>query len=103
MPRLKNIPIREKLQLFAIVLLFALSSVGLVGYQGIQRIGSKVEKHQQYFAAAQGMLQIDMVHHELRAIASRAVLLDSRRGRVCRSVYMVPLYRTTRCIAWCST
>ena len=75
MPRLKNIPIREKLQLFAIVLLFALSVVGLVGYQGIQRIGSKVEKHQQYFAAAQGMLQIDMVHHELRAIASRAVLL----------------------------
>lgn len=77
MPRLKNISIREKLQLFAIVLLFALGSVGLVGYRGIQRISNNVEKHQQYFSAAQGMLQIDRIHDELRAIASRAVLLST--------------------------
>ncbi|MBM4254506.1 MAG: methyl-accepting chemotaxis protein [Deltaproteobacteria bacterium] len=75
MPRLKNIPIREKLQLFAIVLLFALGAVGLVGHQGIERVNNNSAQHQLYFTAAQDMLQIDMAHDELRAIASRAVLL----------------------------
>jgi|GEM_PF-6410117 len=77
MPRLKNIPIREKLQLFATVLLFALGSVGVVGYRGIQNVGSNIEKHQQYFATAQAILQVDMVCGELRAIAIRAVLLSA--------------------------
>ena len=78
MSGLKNITIRAKLRIFALVLLCALGVVGLAGYHGAQRLGEQIQGSHRYFTVAQAMLQIDMAHNELRAIAYRAVLLSEQ-------------------------
>ncbi len=75
MSRLKNIPIKEKLQLFAIVLFFALGMTGLAGYRGIEQLSDNLKLSHQYFTAAQNTLQVDITHDGLRMLGYHAVYL----------------------------
>lgn len=72
---LKNITIRTKLRLFALVLLCALGAVAGVGYRDIQHLSSNLESSQQYFTAARNTSQIYITQDQLRALTYRAVYL----------------------------
>jgi len=78
MSGLRNVTIRAKLRIFALVLLCALSVVGLAGYRGVQHLDEQIQSTHLYFTVAQAMLQIATGHDEVRAITHRAILLSEQ-------------------------
>ena len=95
MSGLKNITIRAKLRIFALVLLCALSVVGLAGYRGVQHLDEQMQNSHRYFTVAQAMLQIDMAHDELRAIVHRAVLLSEQNNEAAKQSLQEELQEAT--------
>ncbi|MGE0825859.1 MAG: methyl-accepting chemotaxis protein [Candidatus Binatia bacterium] len=70
---LNRISIRAKFALLAIILLFALGTVGFTSYQGLQRLSDYAEQSRRYLNATQSIAEINTIQNKLHSSVSRVL------------------------------